>query len=121
MVNTRPSLNFDWLHRKNLKILDANGGLIAMICCSMPENLRKDMFPNLQSVFGDSLKSVNTMEMGEDNEFLTYNFDYWNRYCTDVSGINTVSVKSDYCIGNECASKHSPGLLKEEGEKKNRL
>ncbi|RXW11399.1 hypothetical protein EST38_g14456, partial [Candolleomyces aberdarensis] len=69
---------------KNLKILDVEGGLIALILASMPEDLRKTVFEELHRLFP---KMIQYVKSKDQKGFYTIHFSWYNRYATGGEGV----------------------------------
>lgn len=71
------------LCRKNLRINDVKGDLIALVLPNMPEELRSTLLSKLRLVYS-SLKIVDSEAEGIDNSFSSFHFSYYNRFSNRV-------------------------------------
>ena len=78
--------------RKPLELLNSDGSLMAFICPSMPEEMRRTLYPKLKGCFNgvDVFKKRTAGSEGDTDEdelehpFSNIHFSWWNRYGVSV-------------------------------------
>jgi len=84
-----------------LRINDKNHDLIALLCSTMPEEIRVNLMRDLKFIYENGVYFKNTQEEGERNDFQAIHFSYYNRYSTRVffGGLLTLHTYEYSCTG----------------------
>jgi len=71
--------------RQIIRINDVNNKLIAMVCSTMPNYIRKHLVNTMQAIFGSQFGYTDTVSQESGSTpFPAYHFHYYNRYSTQV-------------------------------------
>jgi hypothetical protein len=75
--------------RTSLDLRNADGSLMAFICPSMPDDMRKTLFAKLKGCFnGVAILEDRTSDLEDEDElehpFFNAHFSWWNRYGVSV-------------------------------------
>lgn len=64
---------------------DIFNNLSFMVATNMPEDLKSTLFPKLEMVYPNALKTVDTEKEGRENSFPSVHYSFWFRYGRRVS------------------------------------
>lgn len=67
-----------------LRINDKNRNLVALLCSTMPQDIRVNLMRDLNTIYTDAIRAKDTRAQGEMNDFESIHFSYYNRYSRRV-------------------------------------
>lgn len=70
--------------RQRLRINDAKGDPLLIVCPDLPEHYRDRLIRSLEVSCPRELCNTDSKAKGKDYTFTTYHFTWWNRYAPDV-------------------------------------
>ena len=108
-----------------LRINDKNLDLIALICSTMPEDIRRRLMRDLNIIYEQGIFNKDTQAEGERNDFESVHFSYYTRYSTRVHLIlqilNFVLIFICWVQGDNTPAESEPTTLRKEGKKKTHM
>lgn len=67
-----------------LRLNDKNQNLVALLCSTMPEDIRINLMRDLNTIYKNGVYAKDTGVEGKKNDFQSIHFSYYNRYSTRV-------------------------------------
>lgn len=72
-------------YSRNIRINDKRGNMMAMICPTMPQNMRRPLMSIFKSTFSENFGAIDTTQGKAIIRFPAYHFHYYNRYNVQVN------------------------------------
>ena len=67
-----------------LRVNDKHRDLLALLCSTMPHNIRSNLFRDLNMIYTHAIHDKDTQAEGAQNDFESIHFSYYNCYSRRV-------------------------------------